>query len=97
MCTCNVAVQVDMDHELVVHGWTNLLAGSCGGLQNYVAYSNSLLYWKCGGGGRVNGCLLAAITAFFFVYGPDSVAQADANYAHALQEASPHLAFFSTP
>jgi MFS superfamily sulfate permease-like transporter len=46
-----------------------LLAGSCGGLQNYLCYSNSLLRHQCGGGGgggaqsRAAGLVIAAATA----------------------------------
>lgn len=41
----------DVDQELKAHGVSNLLAGCVGTLQNYLCYSNSALYFKCGGGG----------------------------------------------
>lgn len=64
---------VDMNKELIAHGYSNLLVGVLGGLQNYLCYSNSLLYYKCQGGGIVSGYLLAAITAVFFCVGPSVV------------------------
>lgn len=36
-------VDVDMNQELVAHGFSNMLAGFCGGLQNYMAYTQSVL------------------------------------------------------
>jgi len=65
---------VDMNDELTVHGYSNLLAGLFGTVQNYLVYSNSLLYWKCGGGGVSCGLILAAVGSYFFVVGPDAVA-----------------------
>lgn len=64
---------VDMNSELIAHGYANIAAGFCGGLQNYLCYSNSLLYFKCNGGGKVSGYLLAAITLIFFCIGPSAV------------------------
>lgn len=64
---------VDMNNELKAHGWSNLVAGLCGGLQNYLCYSNSLLYFKCNGRGRVSGYLLAILTCVFFYFGPTIV------------------------
>lgn len=65
--------EVDINKELIAHGYSNLLAGFCGGLQNYLCYSNSLLYFKCKGGGKVSGYLMCAITAVFFCLGPSVV------------------------
>lgn len=64
---------VDMNNELKAHGWSNLVSGFCGGLQNYLCYSNSLLYFKCNGRGRVSGYLLALLTCIFFYFGPTIV------------------------
>lgn len=36
-------VDADMNQELIAHGISNMLAGSCGGLQNYLAYTQSVL------------------------------------------------------
>uniref|UniRef100_A0A7S2CMB3 Cyclic nucleotide-binding domain-containing protein n=1 Tax=Octactis speculum TaxID=3111310 RepID=A0A7S2CMB3_9STRA len=62
-----------MNHELIVHGWSNLLSGVFGGLQNYLCYSNSVLYYKCNGGGKVCGFFLTCATTLFFVIGPSAV------------------------
>jgi len=34
----------------MAHGWANLISGAVGGVQNYLCYSNSALFYKCGGG-----------------------------------------------
>jgi CRP-like cAMP-binding protein/anti-anti-sigma regulatory factor len=65
--------EVDMNKELVAHGYSNLLSGMFGGLQNYLCYSNSLLYFKCNGGGQVSGYLMSAVVAVMFWVGPSVV------------------------
>eukprot|EP01034_Spumella_vulgaris_P030351 gene30351-37553_t len=64
---------VDMNQELIAHGYSNIISGICGGLQNYLCYSNSLLYFKCNGGGKVSGYLMCAATTVFFFLGPSIV------------------------
>ena len=69
-------VEADMNHELKVHGLSNALSGAFGGLQNYLCYSNSLLYDRCGGGSvhpRAYGGLMSALLALFFFIGPNAV------------------------
>lgn len=66
-------VNSNMNSELKAHGLSNIIAGCCGGSQNYLCYSNSLLYFKCKGGGKLSGYLLAAITGVFFVFGPSII------------------------
>ena len=61
---------VDMNKELIAHGISNMLAGAGGGLQNYLAYTQSVLYDKSGGSGRVSGLAVAAVTAVLFFIGP---------------------------
>ena len=63
-------VDVDMNQELVAHGISNMVAGAGGGLQNYLAYTQSVLYDKSGGTGRVSGLSVAAVTAVLFFVGP---------------------------
>jgi len=63
-------VDVDMNKELIAHGISNILSGAGGGLQNYLAYTQSVLYDKSGGSGRVSGLLVAAFTAGLFFVGP---------------------------
>lgn len=63
-------VDVDMNKELIAHGISNMLAGAGGGLQNYLAYTQSVLYDKSGGTGRVSGLAVAAVTVVLFFVGP---------------------------
>jgi sulfate permease, SulP family len=62
--------EVDMNNELISHGYANLIAGLVGGLQNYMAYTQSVLYDKSGGTGRPSGFAVAAVTALLFFIGP---------------------------
>mmetsp|Transcript_3778 Transcript_3778/g.5864 ORF Transcript_3778/g.5864 Transcript_3778/m.5864 type:complete len:872 (+) Transcript_3778:121-2736(+) len=66
-------INADMNKELKAHGISNILSGIGGGLQNYLCYSNSLLYFKCNGGGRISGLLLTLLTGVFFFVGPSIV------------------------
>ncbi|RKP13673.1 sulfate transporter family-domain-containing protein [Piptocephalis cylindrospora] len=61
---------VDTNRELVAHGWSNLLAGFTGTIQNYLVYSNSVLFIRCGGDSRRAGLLLALFTFLIFLGGP---------------------------
>ena len=60
----------DMNKELIAHGISNMLSGFGGGLQNYLAYTQSVLYDKSGGTGRVSGLAVAAVTGVLFFVGP---------------------------
>lgn len=66
--------EVDMNGELVAHGISNTLGGLFGTVQNYLCYSNSALYFKCGGNGRKSGIVIGACMVLFFVIGPNVVA-----------------------
>jgi SulP family sulfate permease len=63
----------DMNKELKAHGVSNIISGVFGGLQNYLCYSNSVTYYKCNGGGKISGMLIAALTTLFFFVGPSVV------------------------
>jgi SulP family sulfate permease len=63
-------VDVDMNQELIAHGYANIIAGALGGLQNYLAYTQSVLYDKSGGRGRVSGIAVAIVTSVLFFAGP---------------------------
>ena len=63
----------DIDGELRAHGVANLLSGALGCLPNYVCYSNSALYYKCGGGGRGFSAALALVLGAAFVAGPTAI------------------------
>jgi sulfate permease, SulP family len=69
----SVKQRVDMNNELKAHGISNMLSGLLGGLQNYLCYSNSLLYFKCNGHGKIAGYIVALLVGVFFVIGPSMV------------------------
>lgn len=66
--------EADINDELVAHGVSNVLAGLCGSVQNYLCYSTSALYYKCGGGGRTSGFVVGLLMLYFFFVGPNAVA-----------------------
>jgi SulP family sulfate permease len=66
--------EVDMNVELVAHGISNALGGMLGTVQNYLCYSTSALYFKCGGGGRKSGLIIGVLMLLFFFVGPNAVA-----------------------
>jgi SulP family sulfate permease len=66
----NISGDVDINKELMAHGYSNALAGLFGGLQNVMTYSFSVLFMKSGGRGVASSMTIAAITALMFVYGP---------------------------
>jgi SulP family sulfate permease len=61
---------LNVDRELVAHGVTNALSGFMGSIQNYLVYTNSLLFIASGGESRLAGLMLAAATAGIMVIGP---------------------------
>ncbi|KAI9656812.1 MAG: hypothetical protein M1821_003451 [Bathelium mastoideum] len=71
-----VAVQEDdvsIDRELRAHGWSNALSGCLGSIQNYLVYTNSVLFINTGGNSRIAGCLLALGTFGVWVAGPEII------------------------
>lgn len=63
-------VDVDMNRELVAHGWSNGIVGLFAGLQNYMAYTQSIIYYKSGGKGRASSLAVAGLTSILFFIGP---------------------------
>ncbi|ETN46344.1 uncharacterized protein HMPREF1541_00528 [Cyphellophora europaea CBS 101466] len=61
---------LNVDRELIAHGISNSLSGLFGSVQNYLVYTNSLLFMDSGGSDRLAGLLLAAATAGVLVAGP---------------------------
>ncbi|KAF8623274.1 hypothetical protein AX17_007480 [Amanita inopinata Kibby_2008] len=59
----------DTNRELVGHGYSNLLAGICGTVPNYLVYVNTLLFYRVGGGTRIAGFMLALATAVLLFMG----------------------------
>jgi SulP family sulfate permease len=60
----------DMNRELIAHGYSNIISGLFGGLQNYFAYTQSVLYYRSGGEGKLSGLAVAACTVSLYVFGP---------------------------
>jgi SulP family sulfate permease len=54
----------------MAHGYANFASGIFGGLQNYITYSNSVLYAKSGGNGKFSSVAIVALTMVLFVIGP---------------------------
>lgn len=61
---------LDLDRELIAHGVSNALSGFAGSIQNYLVYTNSVLFIKSGGDSRLAGIMLAICTAGVLVIGP---------------------------
>ncbi|KAI9766069.1 MAG: hypothetical protein M1840_006776 [Geoglossum simile] len=61
---------VDVDRELIAHGVSNALSGFAGSIQNYLVYTNSLLFIRSGGDSRTAGIMLAIGTGGILIIGP---------------------------
>jgi sulfate permease, SulP family len=61
---------LNVDRELVAHGISNSLSGLFGSVQNYLVYTNSLLFMDSGGSDRLAGLMLAAATFGVLIAGP---------------------------
>lgn len=62
--------QFDVDRELVAHGYSNAISGLLGSIQNYLVYTNSVLFVRAGADDRLAGVLLAIATGAVMVAGP---------------------------
>ena len=62
---------VNLSKELIGHGIGNLLSGLSGGLQNYMVYSNSLLFFRSGGNSFVSEIILCFSSVGLLVYGSE--------------------------
>lgn len=60
----------DVDRELVAHGYSNAISGLIGSIQNYLVYTNSVLFIRAGADDRLAGVMLAIATAGVMVTGP---------------------------
>ena len=60
---------VDTNQELIGHGVSNMLSGIAGTTQNYLVYSNSVLFFRSGGNSRIAGFLLTLATIGIWVGG----------------------------
>lgn len=61
---------LNLDRELIAHGVSNALSGFVGSIQNYLVYTNSVLFIKSGGNSRLAGILLAISTFGIMIIGP---------------------------
>jgi len=63
----------DLNHELKLHGYSNLFSGMAGSIQNYLVYSNSLFFMRSGGDTRLAGFELALFTFLVMIMGPGMI------------------------
>lgn len=61
---------VDLNHELKLHGYSNFLSGLCGSIQNYLVYANTVFFMRSGADSRLAGFELAALTSVVMMMGP---------------------------
>lgn len=62
--------EFDVDRELIAHGISNLLSGAIGSIQNYLVYTNSVLFIRAGADSRLSGVMLAMATFCILLAGP---------------------------
>lgn len=60
----------DVDRELIAHGASNFISGLFGSIQNYLVYTNSVLFIRSGADSRLSGVLLAIATSGIMFIGP---------------------------
>ncbi|KAK2809956.1 hypothetical protein FQN50_003370 [Emmonsiellopsis sp. PD_5] len=61
---------LNVDGELIAHGISNAMSGFFGSIQNYLVYTNSLLFIGSGGNSRLAGIMLAFGTFGILLAGP---------------------------
>ncbi len=61
---------LNLNRELIAHGLSNVVSGLLGSIQNYLVYSNSVLFIRSGGNSRLAGIMLAAFTVGVLMIGP---------------------------
>ncbi|KAK2877756.1 hypothetical protein FQN49_001232 [Arthroderma sp. PD_2] len=64
---------LNVDRELISHGVSNVFSGFAGSVQNYLVYTNSLLFIASGGNHRLAGIMLAIGTFGILIIGPGVV------------------------
>lgn len=64
---------INIDHELLAHGISNALSGLMGSIQNYLVYTNSVLFIRSGADSRLSGVMLAFATFGIMISGPDVI------------------------
>jgi SulP family sulfate permease len=63
----------DLDKELRLHGYSNLLSGCFGSIQNYLVYANTVFFMRSGGNSRLAGYMLAVATFGVMIIGPSLI------------------------
>ncbi|KAJ2906999.1 uncharacterized protein MKZ38_008567 [Zalerion maritima] len=63
----------NLDHELKLHGFSNLISGLAGSIQNYLVYANTAMFVKSGGNTRLAGYELAVLTFLVMTVGPSTI------------------------
>ncbi|TAQ88320.1 hypothetical protein B7494_g3343 [Chlorociboria aeruginascens] len=61
---------LNLDRELIAHGFSNALSGFAGSIQNYLVYTNSTIFIRSGGNSRLAGAMLAVATFGVMLVGP---------------------------
>ncbi|KAJ6439207.1 reverse transcriptase [Purpureocillium lavendulum] len=67
-------VDVDLNKEFKLHGYSNFLWSCFGSIQNYLVYANTVLFIQSGGDRRLAGYILAVLTFGVMLTGPSVVA-----------------------
>ncbi|CCC70165.1 hypothetical protein NCAS_0E00950 [Naumovozyma castellii] len=60
----------DVDKELIAHGLSNFISGAVGSIQNYLVYTNSVLFIRAGADSAMAGYILIILTAIVMFIGP---------------------------
>lgn len=63
----------DLDKELRLHGYSNILSGCLGSIQNYLVYANTVFFVRSGGDKRLAGYILATTTFGVMIIGPSMI------------------------
>ncbi|KAI1488146.1 cyclic nucleotide-binding domain-containing protein [Biscogniauxia mediterranea] len=64
---------LNLNHELKLHGYSNFLSGLFGSIQNYLVFANTLFFVRSGGDRRAAGVLLAIFTFVVMTIGPATI------------------------
>lgn len=63
----------NLDRELKLHGYSNIISGLFGSIQNYLVYANTVVFMRAGGNTRLAGFMLAAATFGIMIVGPSII------------------------
>jgi SulP family sulfate permease len=64
---------LDVNRELIAHGISNAVSGCFGSIQNYLVYTNSVIFMRSGGKTRLAGITLAVATFGILCLGPGMI------------------------